>query len=83
MSGNGSGYSEFKTDGDHVLPTPVVKGTEGGMDQTSMKSNQVGGKSGKSKGGNTKKNGCAMGGKKAKKTNKRRSHKKNSFFFFW
>jgi hypothetical protein len=43
MSGNGSGYSEYK-EGD-ALPVPPVKGTEGGPEQLGLISKSVGGKS--------------------------------------
>jgi len=98
MSGNGSGYSEYK-EGD-ALPVPPVKGTEGGHDQLGLISKSVGGKSRKLKkllksktvGGD----GCPLakhtdasitmsGGKKSKKTNKRRKTKRSTkkMFFFW
>jgi hypothetical protein len=67
MSGNGSGFSEFKSD--DVLPVEKISATSSGDILNSMKSKLVGGKK-------EKKSSAKKGGKKEKKSSLKKGGKK-------
>lgn len=79
MSGNGSGFSEFKSD--DVLPVEKISATSSGDLLNSMKSKLIGGKkekksSAKKGGKKGKKQSAKKGGKKEKKSSLKKGGKK-------